>query len=321
MNQARILCVDDEPGVLRALKWVFEKDYDVTIAASSQEALEIIQQKDFEVVISDQRMPGIMGVELLEKMRLIKPKTIRILLTGYSDMGAMLDSINKGEIFRFIKKPWDIQELKRVVAEAVNIARGLSENEAEVYARVQQEPQILIMDDDPAVISLIQSVVGNPERTLVAINIAEAIAALDQSDQIGVIVSDLYLNGLDVSRLLKVVKAKAPEITSVVLSSRSDAEDVINLINEGQVYRFTFKPAKKGALKMSIQSALDKHISLLNDPQSVQQYRVERLKKEEIESLLQDAEEQSRESFPHAGVLDKGIFQRFSNGLCQLLGR
>lgn len=318
-HKARILCVDDDPGILRALKWVFEKDYEIFLATSGKVALELVRANDFDVVISDQRMPGMSGVEFLAEVRQIQPCTIRILLTGYSDMDAIVDSINKGEIFRFIRKPWDIPEIKRIVAEAVTIARGLTDGIGKTQLK-PHEPQILIMQDDPKMITLVQSIIGNPDRTLVAINIAEAIIELDQSDRIGVIVSDLYLGEFDVSRLLKIIKNKAPEIITVVLSSRSDSEDVINLINQGQVYRFSFKPVKRGALKLLIQAALDKHLSLMKDPASNLQYRVDKLNKAEIDSLLQDAKEQAEQDALAIELHDKGFLQRFSTGLTHLLG-
>jgi serine/threonine-protein kinase len=319
LNKARILCVDDDPGILRALKWVFEKDYDIFLADSGKAGLNVVQSNDFDVVISDLRMPGMTGVEFLSTVRQIKPHAIRILLTGYADMDAIVGSINDGEVFRYIQKPWDIPELKRIVAEAVSIARSLHNGNEKIELK-QYEPQILIMQDDPALISLIQSVVAQPDRTLVAINVAEAIVELDQSDRIGVIVSDLYLGGYDVSRLLKVIKSKAPEITAVVLSSRSDSEDVINLINQGQVYRFMFKPVKRGALKLLIQSALDKHISLMSDSASKLQYRVDKLDKAEIDSLLKDVQAQAEQRAFDIELHDKGFLQRFSIGLTHLFG-
>lgn len=322
LNKARILCVDDDPKILRSLKWVLERDYEVLTAESGESALRVIQHHDFEVVISDQRMPGMMGADFLDVVRQIRPRTIRILLTGYSDIDALLDSINKGEIFRFIKKPWDIPQLKRIVAEAVNISRGL-ENDDEIAEVTQDEPQILIIEEDQDVIDLVKDIVGDPGRTLVAYNIAQAIIALEQSDRIGVIVSDLYLGKVDISRLLKTVKNKVPEITSVVVSSRIDAQEVIDLINQGQVYRFIFKPAKRGALKLLIQSALDKHLSLKSSPASKQQYRVEKLNKAEIDSLIQDARKQAKqdtlpEQYLH--LHKEGMLQRFTHGLARFLG-
>jgi serine/threonine-protein kinase len=318
INKARILCVDDEPGILRALTWVLKKEYHIATAGSGEEALKILQDHDFEVIISDQRMPGMMGADLLEKVRQLCPRAIRILLTGYSDIEYILDSINKGEIFRFIKKPWDIPDLKRIVGEAVAIAIS-SENadEATVVPR-SNAPKILLIDDDQEVINMVKDIVENKQRLLIATNIAEAIVALSEPDKIGVLISDLNVNEVDVSRLLKILKSKAPEIATVVVSSRSDIQDVISLINQGQVYRFIFKPIKRGALKLLIHSALDKHSKLKREPGSSHRHKVEKLSKSDLESLKADVKAHAAKASVAESLEEAGILKRFSSGLSRL---
>ena len=320
INKARILCVDDEPGILRALTWVLKKDYHIATAGSGEEALKILRDQHFDVIISDQRMPGMMGADLLEKVRQLRPRTIRILLTGYSDIECILDSINKGEIFRFIKKPWDIPELKRIVGEAVAIAvSSVDAGEVTVVAG-SNAPKILLIDDDQKVIDMVKDIVGNKQRLLIATNIAEAIIALSEPEKIGVLISDLNVHEVDVSRLLKILKSKAPEIATVVVSSRSDIQDVINLINQGQVYRFIFKPTKRGALKMLIHSALDKHARMKQEPGSVHRHKVEKLSKNDLESLMVDARAHAAQVSIAESSDEAGILKRFSTGLSRLLG-
>jgi len=320
INKARILCVDDEPCILRALTWVLNKEYQVSTAESGEAALKILRDQDFDVIISDQRMPGMMGADLLEKVRQLRPHAIRILLTGYSDIEYILDSINKGEIFRFIKKPWQIPELKRVVGEAVDIAVGSADPDTPTVMTGLNAPKILLIDDDQEVISMVKDVVGNNHSLLVATDIAEAIVALDDSDKIGVLISDLNVNEVDVSRLLKILKSKAPEIATVVVSSRSDVQDVINLINQGQVYRFTFKPTKRGALKMLIQSALDKHTKLMQEPGGSQRHKVEKLNKSDLESLMADVKNHAAREDGAKGSENAGMLKRFSSGFARLFG-
>ena len=318
-NKAQILCVDDEPGILRALSWVLKKDYSISTANSGEEALKILEDKDFDVIISDQRMPGMMGAELLEKARQIQPQAIRVLLTGYSDMEYVPDSINKGEIFRFIKKPWQIPELKRIVGEAVDIAVGSKPTAAAPAATESNAPKIVLVDDDPEVISMVKEVMGNSELLSVATSIREAVIALSDSSRVGVVISDLEVSGVDVSGLLKVLKSKAPEITTVVLSSRSDIQDVINLINQGQVYRFIFKPTKKGALKLMIQSALEKHTKLMRDPSSRRRHMVEKLDSSDFQSLMADVKKHATEE-GSADPKEASMLKRFSSGFAKLFG-
>jgi two-component system NtrC family sensor kinase len=113
-EEIKILCVDDETNVLRALQRIFlDDDYEIVIAGSAAEGLKIIEDSGpFQVVISDYRMPGINGVEFLKEVCQCYPDTIRIVLSGYADAGAIVAAINEGQIYKFIPKPWDDSELR-----------------------------------------------------------------------------------------------------------------------------------------------------------------------------------------------------------------
>jgi DNA-binding NtrC family response regulator len=114
-GKGRILCVDDEPAILRSLQWLLRRRFEVSVAPGGAEALALLRDGDFDVVVSDQRMPGMSGAELLREVRRLSPRSMRILLTGYSDIQAILRSVNEGEVFRFIHKPWDVNELPEVI--------------------------------------------------------------------------------------------------------------------------------------------------------------------------------------------------------------
>ncbi len=113
-----ILVVDDEVEILRVLTKSLEDEYRVETAGRPSEALKKLTD-DVAVVISDQRMPEMFGAELLRRVRQEHPDTVRIIMSGYSDMNALIDSVNQGEIFRYIQKPWDLQKLLNATAEAV----------------------------------------------------------------------------------------------------------------------------------------------------------------------------------------------------------
>lgn len=112
-----ILLVDDEEYILRVLQRVLveEKRFEIITATSGQEALEKIRQHGIDIVISDQRMPGMSGTELLTKIKQIYPDSVRILLSGFTDIDALIGAINEGEVCRFISKPWDNEELKKII--------------------------------------------------------------------------------------------------------------------------------------------------------------------------------------------------------------
>ncbi|MBI5741107.1 MAG: response regulator [Nitrospirae bacterium] len=121
-EQIRILCVDDEENVLRSLKRIFlDADYDILTATSGEEGLEILGRADpVHIIISDYRMPGMNGVDFLRKVYRSRPDTIRIVLSGYADTVAIIEAINLGHIYKFIPKPWNDDELKVAIANALD---------------------------------------------------------------------------------------------------------------------------------------------------------------------------------------------------------
>lgn len=120
MATSKILCVDDEQNILAALLRVFRPHgYQVSTAASGDQALLMLEQEPVDVVISDMRMPGMDGTALLEQVRTRWPQTVRLLLTGHSDIDATIGAINRGEIHRYIGKPWDESELLLIVRQAL----------------------------------------------------------------------------------------------------------------------------------------------------------------------------------------------------------
>ena len=126
-----ILIVDDEPFVLSALKETLEREsYHVVAASSPLKALAILAEREFAVIISDQRMPEMMGLDFLIESKRLRPHTSRILITAVLSLPTLVDSINKGEIFRFIAKPWLREELTATVRNAINRYELITHNTA-----------------------------------------------------------------------------------------------------------------------------------------------------------------------------------------------
>lgn len=119
MKRHNLLVVDDEKEILRSLKLTFTEDHEVFTASSGAEALEILQQQDIALIITDQRMPVMTGVELLKQVIQINPQIIRIILTGYTDTAALIEAINQGHIYQYITKPWERQDFRLVVRRAL----------------------------------------------------------------------------------------------------------------------------------------------------------------------------------------------------------
>lgn len=113
-----ILYVDDEENNLFSFKATFRIKYKVLTALSGDDALEILAASQVHIIITDQRMPEMTGVEFLEKVLEKFPDPMRILLTGYADMGAVVDAVNKGKIFHYLAKPWNEEELDLTINKA-----------------------------------------------------------------------------------------------------------------------------------------------------------------------------------------------------------
>jgi len=117
-TQRTFLVVDDEPDILDAIQRMFRRQYRVLTAQNGADALEIIQSEDVQVVMTDQRMPEMTGIEFLARLRRNHPQIVRVLFTGYSDIDHVIDAINEGHVYRYISKPWKPAELKLFVEQA-----------------------------------------------------------------------------------------------------------------------------------------------------------------------------------------------------------
>lgn len=123
-EKPRILIVDDEEAILETLTFTFEDDYEVHTAGDARRALEILDaQQPIAVVLTDQRMPNMTGVEFLAKVYERHPATTRIILTGFADMDAVVKAINDGHVYAYIPKPWENESLKQVVKRAAELHR------------------------------------------------------------------------------------------------------------------------------------------------------------------------------------------------------
>ena len=119
----KILCVDDEKNVLRALERLFmDEDYEIFTALNGEDALNVlVEHADIQLVISDYRMPGMDGVDFLKQVNERWPATIRIVLSGFADTASVVGAINEGQIYKFIPKPWNDEELKITIAKALEV--------------------------------------------------------------------------------------------------------------------------------------------------------------------------------------------------------
>lgn len=150
MNEPRIrvLFVDDEENNLKAFKSTFRREMDVLLANSGAEALELLEQEEVHVIISDQRMPGMTGSEFLSHAKDRFPRAMRMLLTGFSDLEAVISAVNEGGIFAYCTKPWDVNDLTLKIKQAHDLFQLKEMNQA-LLGRYRQ---IFDTSGDPIVI-------------------------------------------------------------------------------------------------------------------------------------------------------------------------
>ncbi|MCF1752442.1 response regulator [Mariniradius sediminis] len=127
-DKIRILYVDDEENNLQAFKATFRRNYEIYLALSAKEAREILQNHEVQIIITDQRMPDETGVDFLASIIPSNPDPIRILLTGYTDIQAVIDAINKGQVYHYLTKPWEEEYMKNVISNAFEVYSLRREN-------------------------------------------------------------------------------------------------------------------------------------------------------------------------------------------------
>ncbi len=122
-TKINVLYVDDEIDNLNAFKAVFRRDFEVFTAESAMEGKKILENKEnnIQIVLTDQRMPEITGVDFLASLVKDSPEIMRVLVTGYADIATVIDAINKGEVYRYVSKPWDNVELKNLIFQAFEV--------------------------------------------------------------------------------------------------------------------------------------------------------------------------------------------------------
>ncbi len=146
-EKVKILFVDDEENVLTAVKRVFlDTDYTILTALSGKNALNIMEENDVQVIVSDYRMPDMNGVELLKVVRKQRGDIIRIILSGYADLNALIEAINEGHIYKFIAKPWNDDELRIAVANALERYFLIKENKELAEALKEKNEQLMALN-------------------------------------------------------------------------------------------------------------------------------------------------------------------------------
>ncbi len=363
--KARILFVDDEKRVLNAMRGLFRRDYELFLANSGSDAISIIDDNDIDVIVADQRMPGMTGIEVLATIKKRSPRTVRILLTGYADPAAIQGSINEGEVFRFLSKPCPPNLLRETLGLAVDASKtqpvalakseessastapaetvtapaaeeataetatpddatpetaaseadqaepapdldattpnpalviqtgqwqtvtniimsGDDTSESRILDREQAPQHVAAPHKDIGVVaftvdsdfaaSVIRAAADDRETTIATtlVKVGETI----KEGKAGVLVTDFTTNRTILQKIINALKQRMPELVTIVVSDFKDSTDMINLINYGQIYRYSTKPIEPGQLRMDINAAVLHHLQLCENPESHKRHQV-----------------------------------------------
>ncbi len=141
-GEVNLLYVDDEPQNLYLFRSFFEEKYNILTAESGSQALDILARQPVQVLFADQRMPGMNGIQLLEAVAQEYPETVRVLVTGYSDIDVVIDAINRGAVYRYLSKPWDVDEVSATIRNALEIYELRRKNRA-LIASLDRQNQLL----------------------------------------------------------------------------------------------------------------------------------------------------------------------------------
>ncbi|MFP6861394.1 response regulator [Pseudomonas sp.] len=253
----RILFVDDEERILRSLALQFRREYEVLTESDPCRALERLKSESVQIIVSDQRMPQMSGAELLAQAGQIAPDTLRILLTGYSDLDAAVEALNSGGIFRYLTKPWDQQEMAFTLRQAAQIAARQLQAPKVSAAIPQAALNVLLLDEDAPTLGVVaEFCVAGGHRLLRAASLSEAVALLN-SQPIDLLVSDLQVAGEDTAPLLKSLAQAHPRLLSLVVTPFCDTQALLKLINEAQIFRYLPKPIRRGLFDKGLQAAAE----------------------------------------------------------------
>ena len=270
----RVLFVDGDESILRALRSLARANYDVVTATDGEQALEAVQSAAFDVVVSDQRLSGMTGGEVLRRVREIAPDTVRVLLSGYSDVASIVSSINDGEIYRFVSKPWNNQELARVLAEGAAVARALRQVRCEPVPAFAVDGTLLVVEREPDLIRTVRALFSRRYKVLYAPSGDSALDLMVNED-VAVLLADVDGHQAQMTTMLKLLKQEQPQMLAIVATSAADSQLLIELINQAQIYRLLNKPPDLSSLKQHIESAMTRHRALRQTPALARQQKTE----------------------------------------------
>ncbi|MEH6799360.1 MAG: response regulator [Halopseudomonas sabulinigri] len=262
-DRVSILFVDDEERILRSLSLQFRRQYQVITESNPARVMARLEIEPVDIIVSDQRMPQMSGSQLLSQIQQAYPNSLRILLTGYSDLDAAVDALNSGGIFRYLTKPWEQQDMADTLAQAAEIVRHrrrfLAQAPVEVptSAVAAQRVRLLLIDDDQDTLLLSRDICGRLGVQLHAVSTLDGALAKLNEEEIDILLSDIRLGNDDLRPLLMTLAQAHPQLLSIVVTPFQDTQLLLKLINQAQIFRYLPKPIRRGMLERAIKTAVN----------------------------------------------------------------
>lgn len=293
----RILVVDDEPGIVNAVRRELtmpplgRHSYEVEAFTNPAAALERARIQQFDVVLSDYRMPEMTGLDFLKAMGKEQPDCVRVVLSGQTDLDALIRMINETHIYRFIPKPWSSYFLKSTLAQAVDFRRANVENRRLAQAlrehgielpvdAVNPVDQILVVDDDATAGNAIARVLTQRSRLddVFREAMVEAHGHAPQLNPAGLslqvsttpehalkmanevtfscVIADYHMPGMDGAQFLAAFAEKQPDCAAILLSGTANMEGIVIALDLAHIHAFIAKPWVDFEVRVAVAQAL-----------------------------------------------------------------
>lgn len=274
MSRLTVLFVDDEEAVCSTFQSIFSRFYRIHIASNGQDALGILSTTQIHVIVTDQKMPGMSGTDLLKIAKEKYPETVRILVTGYADLDAVIETINSGDIFRFISKPWKVDKLKEtidlagMVYQQVQVARAKTDvtKSAQSGGAIRQKPHLLFVDGSETQLHSFSETFSGSFMVHTA-NSAERAYQILRTNPVSVVISEARIGETDGIDFISVIRDDFPSVVPVLLTEIKDIDLAVRLINQGRIHRYFIKPYRKEVFIQEIEKAVSLYQQNLAKPE------------------------------------------------------
>jgi len=267
MGLPKILIVDDEPRILRSLEAALKYKFDVYKTEDAIQAQNIMEgSKQFDIVVSDERMPKLLGHDFLKWVKDKHPHSVRFLLTS-TEISDALEPIGSNDVYKCLSKPWNIQELQEILDQAVLKSRSLVSQAAESQRANSKQCAMAVLDVGETYSKTYQ-IVGQGfdciSRTYFFDTVEEVIHAMSQNFGIGVLLIDLSVGKTNTADLISELNKKHASVSIIVTNKPAYVGDFIQKYGKSHNFRFITKPMSLTRLRPIILGAVENHFRTLH---------------------------------------------------------